>query len=123
MCKYITETDTLTSTVTGEAFKIDHLFDCNEKCIVYLMTCSKCKKQYTGQTAVQFRSRWNNYKLKSRSFDRGGQCIQKHLYKHFESEHHSSFCNYVSVILIDKTDGSNPSKSETNPKFLYLFIY
>ena len=80
------------------------------------MTCNKCKKQYTGQTKDQFRNRWNNYKSKSRSSDRGEQCMQEHLYKHFESEHYSGFHDDVSVIIIDKTDktgGSNPTKKET----------
>ena len=53
-----------------------------------------------------FRSRWNKYKSKSRSFDRREQCMQEHLYKHFESESHSNSRDDVSVILIDKTDGS-----------------
>ena len=40
--------------------------------------------------------------------------MQEHLYKHFQSERHSGFCEDVSVILIDKTDGSNPTKRETH---------
>ena len=45
-CTYSKETDTFTSTVTGETFKINHPFDCNDKCLVYLMTCNnnKCKQ-------------------------------------------------------------------------------
>ena len=113
MCKYITETKTFTSTVTGEIFKINYRFDCNDKCLVYLMTCNKCKKQCTGQTTDHLRSRWNNCMSKSRSFDRGGQCMQEHLYKHFESERHSGFRENVSVILIVKTEGSNQQKRET----------
>ena len=35
---------------------------------------------------------------------------QKHLYKHFESEEHTEFLDNVLVTLIDKTDGSNPTK-------------
>ena len=77
------------------------------------MICNKCKKQQTGETTDQFRSRWNNYKFKSRSFHRGEQCIQEHLYKHFETERHSGFREDVSVMLIDKIDGSNPTKRET----------
>ena len=53
----ITKTDTFTSTATGETFKINHRFDCNEKWLVYLMTCHKGTKQYTGQTTDHFRSR------------------------------------------------------------------
>ena len=40
--------------------------------------------------------------------------MQQHLHKHRESEHHSGFHDDVSIILIDKTDGSNPTKRETN---------
>ena len=68
VCKYITETDTFTSSVTGETYKINYRLDCNDKCLVYLLTCNKCKKQYTGQTTDNFCGRWNNYKSKSKSF-------------------------------------------------------
>ena len=40
VCKYITETDTFTSSVTGETYKINHRLDCNDKCLVYLLTCN-----------------------------------------------------------------------------------
>ena len=95
----------------GETFKINHRFDCNDKYLVYLMSCNKCKKQYTGQTTDHFCSRWSNYKSKSSSFDRGEQCMQKHLYKHFQNERHSGFRDDVLVILTAKTDDSNPTKS------------
>ena len=41
------ETDTFSSTVTGETFKINH------KC---------CGKQYVGETTEEFRFRLNHYK-------------------------------------------------------------
>ena len=39
--------------------------------------------------------------------------MQEHLYKHFESERLSGFRGNVSVTLIDKTDGSDPTKRGT----------
>ena len=39
--------------------------------------------------------------------------MQEYLYIHFESECQSGFRDKVSVILIDKTDGPNPTKGET----------
>ena len=57
VCKYITETDSFTSTVTGETIRINHRFDCNNNCLVYLMACNKYKKQYTGLTTDQFHGR------------------------------------------------------------------
>ena len=112
VCKYITETDTFTSSVKGETYKINHRLEFNDKCLVYLFTCNKCIKQYTGQTTDNLRGRWNNYKSKSKSFRRGGECIQEHLYKHFKREGHTEFLDDVSITFIDKTDGSNPTKRE-----------
>ena len=51
----ISETDTFSSTVTGKNFKINHKFNCTDKCLVYLATCKICNKQYTGQTTDSFR--------------------------------------------------------------------
>ena len=80
---------------------------------MYLATCKICNKQYTGQTTDSFRSRWNNYKSKSRKFDRNEKCMQECLYSHFENEGHNGFLEDVSITLIDKTDGSDPTKRET----------
>ena len=55
VCNNIEETDTFTSTVTGESFKINHHFCCNDKCLIYLLTCKVFKKQYTGKTVDRFR--------------------------------------------------------------------
>ena len=61
--KNVLETDTFTCNNDQTTYKINHKFDCNEKCLVYLITCNKCLKQYVGQTVDMFRSRWNNYKV------------------------------------------------------------
>ena len=60
VCEVISKTDTFSSTVTVESFKINHQFNCNDKLLVYLATCKICNKQYAGQTTDSFRSRWNN---------------------------------------------------------------
>ena len=67
VCTYVNETDSVTSTVTGKTYKINHKFECMEKCLIYLLTCKKCRKQYVGQTVDTFRYRWNNYRSNSRS--------------------------------------------------------
>ena len=70
---------------------------------MYLFTCNKCKKQYTGQTTDNFRGRWN----KSLKVE-----VLKGENKYFESEGHTEILDDVSITLIDKTDGSNPTKRE-----------
>ena len=81
VCKYLTDTDTFASFVTGESFKISHQLNCDEKCIIYLLTCKQCQKQYTRKTTDNSRSRWNNGK-----FDWKESCMQEHIYIHFNSQ-------------------------------------
>ena len=45
VCINVNETSTFTSTVTGETYIINHSFDCHERCLLYLLTCTKCKMQ------------------------------------------------------------------------------
>ena len=40
VCDVISETDTFSSTVTAESFKINHKFNCNDKCLLCLATCN-----------------------------------------------------------------------------------
>ena len=112
VCKNVLETDTFTCSNDQTTYKINHKFDCNEKCLVYLITCNKCLKQYVGQTVDMFRSRWNNYKDNSRKFDRGEDCMQRHLYEHFQLPGHTGFLQDTYVSLIDKTDPRAPTKRE-----------
>ena len=94
-CHNVKETETFTSTTTGKTFKINHKLNCNDKCLIYLLTCNVCLKQYVGQTVEKFRFRWNNYKNNDRNYQEYGTCMQQHLFEH------------VSITMIDKTDPSN----------------
>ena len=49
-CRNLSEMDTFSSTTTGGAYKMNQQFNCNSKCLVYLLTCMVCLKQYVGQT-------------------------------------------------------------------------
>ena len=59
-----------------------------------------------------FRSPWNKYEDNSRKFDRGDDCMQRHLYKHFQLPCHTIFWQDTYVGLIDKTDPRAPTKRE-----------
>ena len=109
--KNVLETDRFNCSNDQTTYKIYHKFDCNEKCLVCLITCNKCLKQYIGQTVDIFRSRWTNYKDNSGIFDRG-KTTQKHLYKHFQLPGHTGFLQDTYVTLIDKTDPRAPTKHE-----------
>ena len=44
VCLNVNETSTFASTVTGESYIINHKFNCNDKCLVYLLNCNCYKK-------------------------------------------------------------------------------
>ena len=112
VCMNVNETDTFRSNVTKESYKINHKLNCDDKCLVYLLSCKNCELQYVGQTTNKFRMRWNNYKSESKKLEKGQNCMQQHFHEHFNSTGHTGFLNDVSITLIDKTDGLNPPKRE-----------
>ena len=79
VCNNVTDTSMFSSIVTGDTFKINHSLNCDDKCLIYLVTCKQCNKQYTGETTDLFRNRWNNYKDNGRKFDRKDSCMQEDL--------------------------------------------
>ena len=112
VCANVTETSTFTSTATQNTYKINHQFNCSEKCLVYLLTCNKYLKQYVGQTKDEFRRRWNSYKSNDRRLQRLEPCMQEHLSSHFSLKGHDGFLNDVSITFIDKTGPSDPLPRE-----------
>ena len=113
VCLNVSETDTFTSTVTDTSYKINHSFDCKNKCLIYLLTCKTSLKQYVGSTTDCFRYCWNSYKCNGRKYARGRACLQEYLFEHFNNEGRNWFLHDVSVTLIDKTDAKKSYQTRT----------
>ena len=95
-CIIITETDTFTSNVTEEIFKINYRFDCNDKCLVYLMTCNKCKKNTLVKViSYQFRTNQTNFEVDGATASlKGGVLIEENsVFKNF-------WTNYLITTLV-----------------------
>ena len=114
VCTSIQVNDTFSSFVIISAYKINHNFICSSKCLIYLLICKACGKQYTGKTVDKFRSRWNDYKTDATKAASGNieYCKQQFLQNHFLQDDHHGFLEDVEVILIDKTQASDPTKRE-----------
>ena len=112
VCGNVTETSTSTSTLIQNSYKINHQFNCSEKCLVYFLTYNKCFKQYVGQTVDEFRRRWSNYKSNESKFQRLEPCMEENLFSHFSMAGHDGFLNDVFTAFIDKTDPSDPLRRE-----------
>ena len=102
VCVCFCETYTFSSTVTGETFKVSHKLNCDDKCLIYLLTCECCGKQYVGETTGEFRFRWNNFTCNDTKYAKNEDCFQEILYRH------PGFLKNVKARLIDETDGQNP---------------
>ena len=111
-CSNVNKTDSFARSVTRKEYKINHYFNCNEKCLICLLTCKIFLKQYVGQTVDKLRLRWNNYKSDNRNHQRFESCMQEHLFEHSNEEGHQGFSEDVSTTFIDKTDPSEPLKRE-----------
>ena len=112
VCLNVSETDVLQLFQTKEQYKINHQLNCNDKCLIYLLSCKVCGLQCVGSTNDKFRLRWNNYKENDRKGKRGEEHKQPLVFEHFSSNDHNGFLEDCSITLIDKTDGSDPTRRE-----------
>ena len=55
VCKNISITEEFTSFTTKKTYKINNRFDCNDKCSIYLLSCTSCGKQHVGNILEAFR--------------------------------------------------------------------
>ena len=97
----------LKSTITGQVFKM------NFTCVVYLLTCRMCKKQYTCSTITRFREWFNQYKSNLKFYLEGRRDFkQKKLLGHFFSHDHHGKHNDMIVHIIDFCDPNDQEKRE-----------
>ena len=64
VCMNMTESNIFSCSVDKKEYVINHGFNCIDKCIIYLLTCNKCKLQYVSKTG--FTVPLNNYKDKDK---------------------------------------------------------
>ena len=58
-----------------QTFKIIRCFECSSKCLIYLMSCKVCRKQYVGSTTEKFRFQWYTCKSCQRKDEREEDCM------------------------------------------------
>ena len=98
-CPLINKQYEFTSTHTGKTHKLKtlpekHRITCEIYNIVYLIECSKCKKQYIGETSRQFRKRIYEHIASAKNSEK----IVTPVSKHFSSENHSFKHMKFSVV-------------------------
>ena len=113
ICKILEPGKEFRSTVTGEIFKMNFHFDCNSICVVYLLTCRICKKQYTGSTITRFRERFNQYKSNLKLHGEGRRDFKQNklLENFYSNDHHRTHSDMI-VQIIDFCDPNDQEKRE-----------
>ena len=61
VCLNVSGIDIFQSFQTKRQYKINHHLNCNNKCLIYVLSCKICGLQYVGSTTDRSRLRWNNY--------------------------------------------------------------
>ena len=112
VCNNINETATFERSSNGTKYHVNHKLNCDDKCLIYLITCKVCKIQYVGQTTEKFRLRWNNYRNCFRKTQREEVVPQQSFHNHFLREDHNGLLADAEITLIDKTDGADPTRRE-----------
>ena len=65
---HIKNTTKFTSSVTKQNYSITSHITCKSTWIIYLITCTECKKQYVGKTETTLYTRFNNTRSEIRNF-------------------------------------------------------
>ena len=97
---------------TKEQYKINHQLNCNDKCLIYLLFCKVCRLQHVGSTTDKFRVRWNSYKENNRKAKIREEHMQPLVSEHFSSNDHNGFLEDCNITIIDKTDGTVPTRRD-----------
>lgn len=95
-CKHLNTNTFFTSTSTRQQYTIRHSATCNSSNIIYLITCTKCKKQYVGYTQTRLKDRLNRHQSNIRNNKTIHICI------HFNFPDHK--LSNLSVQIIDTAD-------------------
>ena len=82
-------------------YHVRHPFSCKSSNIIYLITCTKCKKQYIGCTSQQLNTRINHHRTSIQNRK------PSYIHKHFNLPDHS--ISNLKVQPIDKPTKQNMS--------------
>ena len=100
-CQHLQCQPSFKSTKTKQSYPIRHNFSCNSENLTYLITCTKCRKQYVGMTTQKLNVRLNHHRTSIFTNQR------TYLHKHFD---HS--LKNLTVQAIDKTNANPGAHNE-----------
>ena len=76
-----------TSKSTYHNLKIKNTISCKTRNVIYVITCTRCKTQYTGMTTQPLHNRFSTH-MREMFSKRPPNWVQTRLYRHFQKKHH-----------------------------------
>ena len=100
-CSHLNCSPVFSSKITKQTFPIRHKATCTSSYLIYLITCTKCRKQYVGMTTKQLNTRIHHHRwniLQNRTSGIG---------LHFNFPNHN--IDNLSVQVIDMVPQNSPN--------------
>ena len=97
-CPILVTTNTFSSSVAGEHFKLKLRTSCKTSNIIYLIHCRRCGLQYVGETGQPLHNRMNGHRFNIAH----GRINESPVAAHFTSEGHGESESDPSVMILDR---------------------
>ena len=96
-CRAMSRKIRIISNSNYKSFPVPKHTNCNTRCVIYLLECTKCNKgnQYVGQTERTLQERMGGHRQATKT--------NLPLYKHFTGRHDHDFERDTKVTIIEKT--------------------
>ena len=99
-CRHFNPSRQFYSTATKKCFRVRDSYTCSSKHVIYLITCTQCKKQYVGRTTKTLRERISQHKWSINKKE------PRYISKHFNLPGHN--LSHLKVQVIAKPETNNP---------------
>ena len=94
-CPLLNKTGTITSSVTDKEHKTMKNISCRSSNLIYAITCTKCNKQYVGQTSLRIKDRFVHH-FRDISINN----TEKTVGRHFSQRNHRG-TNDMSITVLE----------------------
>jgi len=108
-CQALQITSTIQSSITKIQYPITHTMCCDSHNIIYLINCTKCRKQYVGQTSRKLKMRLNEHRSDIKLNKNTTISI------HFNSPLHT--INNLTITPIEQLANNDPSELLSREQF------
>ena len=98
-CKHLNTSSSFKSTSTGTHYPIRYSFSCSSSNLIYLITCTKCKKQYVELTTHTLKYRVNHHR--TNIFNKKNIYLCEHFYL---PDHNIGHLSIQAINTTTKTD-------------------